>query len=91
MLALIWQKPNSLEIFSVRNPYRCFAWLSQGEGTALESLKPQAVDKSPENQFTIVSLILSLSIASRDPPGVLDIPRRGYYNTCFLSHEFQMQ
>ncbi|XP_068854976.1 uncharacterized protein [Aphelocoma coerulescens] len=52
----------SSEVFPVRNPcWGCFPWLSQGEGTALEFLQPQAGDASPENQFRIVHLTLSLT------------------------------
>ncbi|KAM4774508.1 uncharacterized protein ACIQIH_010119 [Cyanocitta cristata] len=52
----------SSEVFPVRNPcWGCFPWLSQGEGTALEFLQPQAGDASPENQFRIIHLTLSLT------------------------------
>ncbi|XP_048176259.1 uncharacterized protein LOC125333970 [Corvus hawaiiensis] len=52
----------SSEVFPVRNPcWGCFPWLSQGEGTALEFLQPQAGDASPENQFRIIHLALSLT------------------------------
>ncbi|KAM4778315.1 uncharacterized protein ACIQIH_008527 isoform 1-T1 [Cyanocitta cristata] len=52
----------SSEVFPVRNPcWGCFPWLSQGEGTALQFLQPQAVDASPENQFRIVHLTLPLT------------------------------
>ncbi|XP_048156422.1 uncharacterized protein LOC125324514 isoform X1 [Corvus hawaiiensis] len=52
----------SSEVFPFRNPcWGGFPWLSQGEGTALEFLQPQAGDASPENQFRIVHLTLSLT------------------------------
>ncbi|XP_048162786.1 uncharacterized protein LOC125327380 isoform X2 [Corvus hawaiiensis] len=49
----------SSEVFPVRNPcWGCFPWLSQGEGTTLEFLQPQAGEASPENRFRLVHLTL---------------------------------